>query len=66
MNHGLFRGKRGMNNMIYTLDAFDVISIIKSFFDANRGDESTENIILAIGAELLNISTDAMYEAIDK
>ena len=52
--------------MIYTLDAFDVISTIKSFFDANRGDKSIENIILAIGAELLNISTDAMYEAIDK
>ena len=52
--------------MIYTLDAFDVISTIKSFFDVNRGDESIENIILTIGAELLNISTDAMYEAIDK
>lgn len=66
MNHGLFRGKKGRNNVIYTLDVFDVISTIKSFFDANRGNESTENIILAIGAELLNVSTDAMYEAIDK
>lgn len=51
--------------MIYTLDAFDVITVIKSFFNANEGDESTEDIILAIGAELLNISADAMYEAID-
>ena len=54
------------DNILYTLDAFYVISTIKSFFDANRGDKSIENIILAIGAELLNISTDVMYEAIDK
>ena len=50
-----------MNTIIFP---DDVMGVIKSFFDCNAGDEATECLILAIGAELLDISTDTMLEYI--
>ena len=50
--------------MFQTIDAFDVIDVIKRFIALNEGDEATEDIILAIGANLLGVSTDALYEAV--
>ena len=44
----------------------DVDNVIQSFMMANKGDEATEALILAIGAELLDISSDAMYERVMK
>lgn len=40
----------------------DVMGIIKNFMDCNAGDEATKNIILAIGAEILDISVDTLLE----
>lgn len=50
-----------MNTMIFPED---VDNVIQSFMLANNGDEATEALILAIGAELLDISTDTMYQRI--
>lgn len=50
-----------MNTIIFPED---VDNVIQSFMLANDGDEATEALILAIGAELLDISADTMYERI--
>lgn len=50
-----------MNTMIFHED---VDNVIQSFLMANKGDEATEDLILAIGAELLDISTDTMLERV--
>lgn len=46
-----------MNTMIFPED---VDNVIQSFMLMNDGDEATNNLILAIGAELLDISSDTM------
>ena len=40
----------------------DVIGTLRQFMASNGGDEATESLILAIGAELLGISDDMMSE----
>ena len=50
-----------MNQVIFPED---VDNVIQSFMLANSGDETTEALILAIGAELLDISVDTMAERI--
>ena len=50
-----------MNTMFFPED---VDNVIQSFFMCNEGDEATTDIILAIGAELLDISAEEMYERI--
>ena len=50
-----------MNTIIFPED---VDNVIQSFILVNNGDEATENLILAIGAELLDISVDTMAERI--
>lgn len=50
-----------MNEIIYPED---VAAVVKSFCDCNDGDEATTNLILAIGAELLDVSADTMNEMI--
>lgn len=42
----------------------DIIAVIKSFMDINAGDEASEELILAIGAELLDVSSDTMNEMV--
>lgn len=42
----------------------DVDNVIQSFYMVNEGDEATTALILAIGAEFLDISSDEMYERI--
>lgn len=51
-----------MNTMIFPED---VDNVIQSFMLVNEGDESTKALILAVGAEILGISVDAMLERID-
>lgn len=51
-----------MNRMLFPED---VDNVIQSFILVNNGDEATENLILAIGAELLDISVDTMAERIN-
>lgn len=50
-----------MNNVIFPED---VDNVIQSFMLDNEGDEATEALILAIGANLLDVSIDTMYERI--
>lgn len=50
-----------MNTLIFPED---VDNVIQSFMLVNRGDEATESLILAIGAELLDISSDTMAERV--
>lgn len=40
----------------------DIIAVIQSFLDCNAGDEATEDIIINIGCEILDISQDEMLE----
>lgn len=42
----------------------DVIAVIKSFMDINAGNEASEDLILAIGAKLLDVSSDAMNKMV--
>lgn len=46
-----------MNEIIYPND---VAEVIRSFLKCNAGDEATEDLIVAIGAELLDVSDDTM------
>lgn len=50
-----------MNQVIFHED---IDNVIQSFILVNNGDEATKNLILAIGAELLDISVDTMAERI--
>lgn len=40
----------------------DVIAVIQSFVDINAGDESTCDLLIGVGAELLDVSHDRMVE----
>ena len=51
-----------MNTLIFPED---VTNVIQSFYMCNDGNESTTDLILAIGAELLDISIDTMLEMIN-
>ena len=43
----------------------DVISIIRSYCLANDGDEATTDLLLAVGAEILGVSSEEMQKMID-
>ena len=45
-----------------TVDAESIVSVIGTFLDLNAGDEATEELIINIGSELLNVSQDKMLE----
>lgn len=51
-----------MNRIIFPED---VDNVIQTFLLVNNGDETTEYLILAIGAELLDVSVDMMAERIN-
>lgn len=44
----------------------DVVEVMKSFLACNEGGESTECLILSIGAELLDVSEETLIEMIEK
>ena len=50
-----------MNTMIFPED---VDNVIQSFVLDNDGDEATIDLILAIGAQILDVSSDTMLERI--
>lgn len=50
-----------MNTMLFPED---VANVIQSFYLRNKGDETTTDLLLAVGAELLDISPDKMLEMI--
>ena len=51
-----------MNTIVFPED---VVNVIQSFCLNNRGDGATTDLLLAVGAELLDISSDKMLEMID-
>ena len=42
----------------------DVMNVIQSFYMCNDGDEATVDLVLSIGAELLDVSPDEMLNMI--
>ena len=42
-----------------------VVDVIRSFIQVNEGDEATVALIISIGAELLDVSSDTMVEMIN-
>lgn len=52
-----------MNSII---EVADVIAVVKSFCDVNKNDESTIELIMAIGAELLDVSVDTINEMMEE
>ena len=50
-----------MNTVIFPED---VDNVIQSFVFDNNGDEATIDLILSLGAQLLDISSDTMLERI--
>lgn len=48
------------------ITATDVLGVIKEFYLLNEADEATTAIILAIGAEILGVSSDTILEEITK
>lgn len=50
-----------MNNVIFPED---VSNVVRSFCSVNAGDEATQDLIIALGAELLDISHGKMREMI--
>ena len=55
------KGRFDMNTMLFPED---VANVVQSFLMCNKGDEATEDLILSIGAELLDISQDEMLEMV--
>ena len=51
-----------MNSII---ESSEVTAVIQSFLAINEGDESAKDLILAIGAELLDVSSDTMLEMVN-
>lgn len=51
-----------MNTMLFPED---IANVIQSFCLCNDGDEAAINLILAVGSELLDISTDMMLEMVN-
>ena len=50
-----------MNTMLFPED---VANVIQSLYLCNKGDEATSDLLLTVGAELLDISPDKMLEMI--
>lgn len=46
------------------IDGEDALAILKSSFNANKGDDSTEFLILAIFAQLFDCSEDTLLEVL--
>ena len=58
------RGIRSENSMNTMIFPEDVANVIQSFCACNKGDEATTDLLLTVGAELLDISPDKMLEMI--
>lgn len=50
-----------MNQVIFPED---VTNVIRSFYMINARDGATQALILSIGAELLDVSQDAMFDMV--
>lgn len=50
-----------MNELIFPED---VANVVQTFYLINEGDEASANLILGIGAQLLDVSEDRMLEMI--
>lgn len=52
-----------MNNWI---EPVNVIEVVKFFCGANKGDDATTDLIISIGAELLDVSQDRIIEMMEE
>lgn len=52
--------------MNHWIEPVNVIEVVKSFCMANDGDDATTNLIIAIGAELLDVSEDRIMEMMEE
>lgn len=52
-----------MNQVLFSED---VKNVVRSFVEVNAGDETTQQLIFAIGAELLDVSIDKMIEMVNE
>ena len=52
--------------MFNAIDPDDVIGVVKEFNEAYAGNDTAQNIILGMGAELLGISVDTLVEKLGK
>lgn len=46
------------------VDADKIIKVIKEFLSYNEGDEATEYLIIAIGAQILGMTSDDFAEIV--
>lgn len=52
-----------MNNLI---EPVNVIEAVKSFCAVNEGDDATIDIVISLGAELLDVSQDRFIEMMEE
>lgn len=51
-------------NMSDTISKTDVIDAIREFVEYNEGDESTIDVLLAVGARILDTDTEIVRELV--
>lgn len=51
-----------MDRMVYSED---IVETIKNFYMANEGDDDTQYMLIAIGAELLNVEHNDMIDLME-
>lgn len=50
--------------MNHFIEKDDVVAVVGSFLACNRGDGNAEELLLSVGAELLDISEDTMADIV--
>ena len=52
--------------MFNAIDPDDVIGVVKEFNEAYAGNDTAQNVVLGMGAELLGISVDTLVEKLSE
>lgn len=52
-----------MNQLLFPDDVYQVIG---SFLDINEGDEATKDLLLSVGAEMLDVSVDTFCDLLEE
>lgn len=53
-----------MSRLPETIHTENVLVVAKEFYELNAGDDSTQEIILSMTAQILDVSVDTMLELI--
>lgn len=48
--------------MLQAIEGEHIVATIKSFCEVNEGDENTQSLLVAVGAEILDVSEDRFQE----